>query len=90
MMATTTMVKRTADGGNTNDNKDNNDVVNNDNLTMMIGSGWAASGRQEALECCATHLRQQSTHVDSLGRIDEREGQYQGDGMTEKCPGGGD
>jgi hypothetical protein len=78
-------VKRTADGGNANNDKDNNDVVNDNNLMRMIGSQWAASGRQEALEHCATHLRQQSTSVNSLGRIDKREGQYRGNGTTEKC-----
>ena len=88
-MATTTTVKRTADGGNADANKENNDVVKDNNLTRMIGSQWAASGRVEALERCATHPRQQSTNVDNLGGIDEREGQYQGDGTTEKCRGGG-
>ena len=88
--ATTMPVKRTADGGDTDDDNNNDDIINNDDPMRMMGSRWAASGRQEALERCATHPRQQSTNVNSLGRIDERERQFWGDGTTDKCQGEGD
>ncbi len=47
-------------------------------------------GRQEARERCATHLMQQSTHADSCGGEETREGTIVGDRMTEKGRGGGD
>jgi hypothetical protein len=37
------MVKRTADGGNTDDDKDINDVVDDNNLTRMGGQRQAGS-----------------------------------------------
>ncbi len=43
-------------------------------MTMMLRQ-WAASNTQNACKHCTTHLRQQSTNVDSLGGGDMKERQ---------------
>jgi hypothetical protein len=42
--------------------------LDNDDGTTPMRWQWLASNMQIACKCCATHPRQQSTNVDSLGR----------------------
>jgi hypothetical protein len=45
---------------------------------------WAASDTQNARERCATHPRQQSTYVDSLGRSRRERGTILGGGQQKR------
>ncbi len=74
-----------ANGNNVNDNDSGNSRMetrqwqldNNDGTTTMWWQ-WAASNIQNACKYCATHPRQQSTNVDSLGRRRQERGAFEG------------
>ncbi len=62
--------------------------LDNEDRTTMIWWRCVASNMQNACKCCATHPRQQSTNVDSLGRRRQERGAIWGD-RTSVMSGGG-